>query len=339
MTSETLTPPPRQTANPSPPRPAVSVRRTCSIDVSWPDGTDGNRKFIGTARDYRTTTPGEPGEVLGNARFEARIDEEKTILSISANPEPAALGGLVGQRAGSHLRLQLRETMPELLEGGDPLYLPLDDLSGTALVSAFGFSQWDPEYARKFRERLSEAEFVNMMESRANVCWGLAEGNSGLRPDRNVDDVASAFAGDVRNEADPLGWHDLPDEDGPGFRRARRIDVWRDDAGMIRVHSSFQDSAKRQVGGRVAIHEYDVVLTIDPATGTITALEAVPHVLPFSECPGAIANAQRMVGKRIEDIRDEVLANLRKTEGCTHLNDALRALADVPLLARHLPSA
>ncbi len=335
MTTEALAPPPRDTANPSPAIRPNSVRRTCSIDVSWPDGVDNNRKFIGTSRDYRLSGQRGTGEVLGAARLEARIDAEKTILSISSDPEPANLRRLVGERAGSHLRLLLRETMPQLLETGDPLYLPLDDLSGTALVSAFGFSQWNPEYAAKFRERISAEEFDQLMQSRVNVCWGLAEGNSGLEP-HDIDEVAAADAGDLRNPDDPQGWHDLPEEDGPGFRRARRIDVWRDDAGNFRVSSSFQDSAKQRTGGRVAIHEYDVNVQVDSASGEILSLEAVPHVLPFSECPGAIHNAQRMVGKKIVDIRDEVLANLRKTEGCTHLNDALRALAEVPKLASQL---
>jgi hypothetical protein len=34
-----------------------------------------------------------------------------------------------------------------------------------------------------------------------------------------------------------------------------------------------------------------------------------------------------------------VLERLRGPLGCTHLNDMLRALADVPDLARHLPAA
>ena len=334
MATKTLSSPPRETANPTPPRPAHSVRRTSSIDVSWPDGVTSDRKFIGTSRDYRTDAAGEPGETLGEARFEARIDEDREILSIEAHPAPPEIKALVGERAGSHLRLMLRETMPQLLERGDPLYLPLDDLSGTALVSAFGFSQWNPEYAKKFRERISDDEFIHLMEQRKNVCWGLAEGNSGLDP-HTVDDVASADAGELRNDADPPGWHDLPDEDGPGFRRARRIDVWRD-GDILRVASSFQDSAKRRDAGRVAIHEYDLDLTVDSQTREILSLTATPHVLPFPECPGAVANTQLLVGKPIDEIRDEVLANLRKTAGCTHLNDALRALAEVPKLASYL---
>jgi hypothetical protein len=38
----------------------------------------------------------------------------------------------------------------------------------------------------------------------------------------------------------------------------------------------------------------------------------------------------------LADFRDAVLATLPGTLGCTHLNDVLRALADVPTLVAHL---
>ena len=38
-------------------------------------------------------------------------------------------------------------------------------------------------------------------------------------------------------------------------------------------------------------------------------------------------------------VREEVLVQFPRTAGCTHLNDMLRALADVPALARQLPAA
>jgi hypothetical protein len=41
----------------------------------------------------------------------------------------------------------------------------------------------------------------------------------------------------------------------------------------------------------------------------------------------------------VEDFRDSVLEVLPGTMGCTHLNDVLRALADVPALARHMEPA
>jgi hypothetical protein len=38
-------------------------------------------------------------------------------------------------------------------------------------------------------------------------------------------------------------------------------------------------------------------------------------------------------------LRHVVLERLARTKGCTHLNDALRALAEVPVLAERLATA
>lgn len=334
MDTMTLTPPPRSTANPAPARVAGSVRRTTSIDVSWPDGVEGQRLLIGAARDFWTPVAGEDGLTLAEARFEVRMTEDKTITAITADPAPEGLQRLVGARAGGHLRMLLREVMPDLAARAHPLYLVLDDLSGTALVSAFAWSQWFPDWAERLRQRLGAEQHAQLMAQRVNVCWGLAEGNSGVQPDGPPLDVASADAGDVRNPLDPQGWHALSDREGAGFRRARRIDVTRDEAaGVIRIDSAFQDSATRPEGGRVAIHEYNLRATADIATLEVLAMEPEARILPFFECPGAIHNTQRLVGRNLAEIRDEVLAQLRGPEGCTHLNDALRALADVPELA------
>jgi hypothetical protein len=263
--------------------------------------------------------------------------DDKTITAIAADPPAPGIETLVGERGGNHLRMALRERLHGLIARNDPLYLALDDISGTALVSAAAWSQWYPDHAERMREKMGEGTMAQMMEGRANICWGLQTGNSGMWPEGPPYPVADADAGDLVNPADPEGWHPLHDEDGPGFRRARRIDVWRDQsAGLLRVDSAFQDSAKLREGGRVAIHEYAVRLTADIATLEILTLEAIPYILPFSECPGAIANITRLVGRTLDTVRTEVLAQLRGPEGCTHLNDALRALADVPKLAEGL---
>lgn len=329
--------PPRQTANPAPARPANSVRRTSSIDVSWPDGEGQDRLFVGRVRDYLTPADGTGGRVLDAAEYRARLAEDKTINSIEADPQPAGLSALVGVRGGNHLRLFIKETMPELIASGMPLYLVLDDISGTALVSAFAWSQWHEDWAERFRERVGGEVFEQLMKQRVNICWGLQEGNSGTRREGPAGDVANADAGELLNPADPAGWHDLPENDGPGFRRARRIDVIRDDAaGVIRIDSAFQDSAKRKGLGRVAIHEYNLRAVADADTLEVLQLAAEPRILPFGECPGAIHNIQRLVGSRLPDIRETVLDELRGPAGCTHLNDALRALAEVPKLASYL---
>lgn len=337
MATATLPPPPRETANPAPVRSANSIRRTSSIDVCWPEGEDGDRLFVGRVRDYRTPAAGAPGAVIEEAEFRATLAQDKTITSIAATPAPARIDELVGVRGGNHLRLFIKETMPELVAQGAPIYLALDDISGTALVSAFAWSQWHDNWAERLRERMAAGEFERLMSERVNICWGLQEGNSGVSPGGPARNVAEADAGDVLNPADPQGWHALPEFDGPGFRRARRIDVTRDEAaGLIRIDSAFQDSAKRKDTGRVAIHEYLLSATVDLATGELLTLDPEARILPFSECPGAVHNTKRLIGSRIGDIRDEVLAQLRGPEGCTHLNDALRALAEVPKLAQYL---
>jgi hypothetical protein len=238
-------------------------------------------------------------------------------------------------RGGNHLRLFIKESMPSLIESGAPIYLALDDISGTALVSAFAASHWNGDFMDRMRSRISPEELARMMSDRVNVCWGLQEGNSGVSGEGPRRDVAGARAGDVRNPADPQGWHELHDPEGPHFRRARRIDVTRDGE-LIRIDAAFQDSVAIKAGGRGAIHEYNLAVTANAETLEILTLEPEARILPFSECPGAIHNARRLIGSRISDVRESVLAQLRGPEGCTHLNDALRALAEVPKLAGYL---
>lgn len=337
MATATQSLPPRSTANPAPVRQANSVRRTTSIDVSWPDGIDKPRLFVCRARDLKTSASGSSGEVIGQAEARAKLDGDKKILSITATPEPDKLQTVVGQRAGGHLRMFVRDTMPELLAAGAPLYLLLDDLSGSALVSNISWSMWDEDLMAVRRSNMSDAEFEHSMSNRTNVCWGLQEGSSGLKSRRTLEEVAAADAGELRNPDDPEGWHEFFPAEGPGFRRARRIEVRRDAvSGLLVVDSAFQDSAKTKEGGRIAIHEYLLTVTADPETLEVLSLEPEARILPFPECPGAIHNTQRLVGLSITDIRDEVLARLRGPEGCTHLNDAMRALAEVPLLASHI---
>ena len=337
MANTTIPKPPRFTANPAPARPAASVRRTSSIDVDWPDGAEGDRVLIGRARDYLTSPAGGSGRVLDAASMQATIDFDREIKAITAYPEPAKLGKLVGQRGGNHLRMVLREVMPELITTGAPLYLLLDDISGVALVSAWAWASWDPDWQATIRQRIPADQLEKMNKAREGVCWGLQPGNSGTQFERPPDGVGTADAGELRNPADPEGWHEFPAIDGPSFRRARRIDVSRDEeAGVIHIDAAFQDSAPRPGGGRSAIHEYRLRASVDAETQEILMLDPEARILPFWECPGAITNTERLIGARITDIREQVLAQLRGPEGCTHLNDALRALAEVPKLAGYL---
>lgn len=327
----TIPPPLRRTANPAPVRPAGSIRRTSSIDVAWPDGVTGSRVLHGRARDLLTGAAGGEGTVLAEASMEAALDPARTILSISAEPAPARLQELVGERGGGHLRLVMGEILPELIEQADPLYLLLDDISGISLISIWAWSLWHPEWLEAMRGANAAAD---MLAQQTDVCWGLQRGNSGLDPNRR-EHVGTAEGGELRNSADPSGWHHFPELGGVTMRRARRIDVWRED-GVIHIDSAFQDSAPRPDGTRAALHEYRLEATVDPKTLELLSLEPEPRVLPFGECPGAVANARALAGSALPAIRESVLNELRGPRGCTHLNDALRALADVPRLVESL---
>lgn len=327
----------RQTATPSPVRRLHALRRTCSLDVAWPEGFMGKRLIHGRVRDMLTGARLDDTNIVAQATMETALDNERIISAITAHPQHPHLHGVVGQKAGNHLRLFIRETMPELIAEGDPLYLPLDDLSGTSLVSNWGLVHWTGSWTGETRERISDEAVARMMADRVNVCWGLAEGNSGFQPGVGGHRHDMAPGGELRNPADPDGWHLFPEIAGPSFRRARRIELWRE-GDAIEVETSFQDSAPAPSGQRFALHEYSLRLSADAHDMTIRSLAATPHVLPFFECPGATANAQRLVGTPLGATRETVLANLRGTEGCTHLNDMLRALSDVPKLAEKLPS-
>lgn len=61
-------------------------------------------------------------------------------------------------------------------------------------------------------------------------------------------------------------------------------------------------------------------------------MNAEVRVLPWQECPGAIGSAARVTGMSLNEIRDRVRGEFVGTSTCTHLNDTVRALADLGAL-------
>jgi hypothetical protein len=299
-----------------------------TIDVQWPDGKDAPGLYSGACRDFLTGSSESGSRILAEATLKA-VCSNREIIQITATPTPHNLQDLVGVRAGGHLRKALSLAVPEEREAASPLYLLLDDLAGATLVSGWSFSQWpdaDPAYA---------ATSVPT-RSMAGVCIGFRPGSSALdadgrvRPSQNTARVVP-----LANPEDPVGWHDFADYQGINFRRARRIDVWQDGPTLI-VESHFQDSASAPDGGsRVAIHEYLVEARIDE-DGTLSKLTARPGTLPFPECRAAPVNLDSLIGTPASELRDIVLDKLSLTSGCTHLNDVIRSLAEVPRLAEYI---
>lgn len=255
---------------------------------------------------------------------------DRTIEDIRAVPDRPALERLIGARGGGRLRSLLASVLPD--DRDAPLYLLLDDLSGATLVGGFAFPQW-PAAKELLRANLRGRTMpLRRMEG---ICTGFQPGASSLNPDGTA-----RFSHDVRELApvqradDPMSWHEVPDVAGISMRRARRIDVCLGD--VIEIDSFFQDSATTPERGRVAVHEYVVRATADPRSQRLLSVTADPRVLPYRECPMAVANVSRMVGTPLADLRTAVLERLKGIDGCTHLNDVLRSLAEVPALVRPL---
>jgi len=326
----------RQSAGHAPLRRPGSIRRTTSIDSDWPEGYGKPWEMIGRARDLLTPLDaGVPPTVLDEAQFRIMASPVREILSIETVPEHPRVQELVGVRAGGASRVALGEKLGDLR--GRPLFQLLDDFAGASLVAGWIWSRWTDDWLAR-ASRSGVPSTAGRGGNLVNICTGFAEGASSLRPDGRPDnlDQSSAEVGPLEHPDDAAGWHAMPHQEGPQIRRARRIDLWRED-GLIKVDAGFQDSGSNPNGGRTAIHEYRVFAEIEGDSGRLEALQALPLILPFRECPGASVKATRMIGKPVGDFRAAVLETLPSTLGCTHLNDVLRALADVPRLADLLP--
>ena len=287
------------------------------------------------ARDLLTPEVGDPVE-LAEGRFRIRTSAVREILEISATPDHLRLAEMVGVRAGGASRQTLSAVLGDIR--GTPTFQLLDDFAGASLVAGWIWSRWIDDWQAAMRSKGTQATAGNKGRM-LNICTGFAEGASSLSESGGVshEQQSSTEVGPLCDPDDPIGWHEMPEQAGrPQARRARRIDIWRAE-GVIKVDAGFQDSGPNPGGTRTAIHEYRIYAEIDEASETLVSLQALPLILPFRECPGASVKASQMVGQNVAGFRQAVLDTLTGTLGCTHLNDVLRALADVPTLARLLP--
>ena len=189
----------------------------------------------------------------------------------------------------------------------------------------------DPEVAAA----LAAAYKPRRMEG---ICSGFQPGSGALDADGFVNrDVRQNVAPvpSLADPSDPEGWHRLDTPPDVAMRRARRIDVWEGDDQLV-VDAMFRDSCWQPDGVEVAVHEYHLEATLDATGELLTAVTAEPRVLPYAECPAAAPNVSRLAGTPVRTLRSQVLEQLQSSECCTHLNDALRALAELPALVAAL---
>jgi hypothetical protein len=322
---------PRGSVLSAPPRRAGSVRRTTTIDFTWPDGLAGDTVLDGRGRDLRTNGDGT-ATVLAGASLGMVTDPRRIIREIGSDPGLPRLRGLAGESAMPGYRRRLAGTGAAAAAGGTPLYQLLDDVPGATLVSGAAWQRWyDMDQYLELKADVTQRIMTD-------VCTGYSRGSSALNPDGTLRwRQERQPAVDLGAVTDDLGWHRHASPAGVTMRRARRIDVWVVGQ-VIHVDAFFQDSSTLPEGGRQSIHEYTLTAEADLGAGTLRAVNPVPRVLPYDECPLAVGHVAALAGLPLSELRGAVPERLRGPLGCTHLNDMLRALAAVPGLARQLPA-
>lgn len=303
----------------TPARKAGSARRTTTVEVSWPEGPDGRLRFDGIGRDLVTNTR-QAGVVTDHVELRVEIDPAERRVVALWSSEADNSSALIGRRLGREVRDAIERTMSSQLDRGAVVIQLLDDLVGAWIVSGVALTTWGvPAVGPPLLTVRGDRKQM------AGICLGFAPGSSGLARDGgyaeriNTPEVEAIEAID-----DPLAWHAAPYRTGMSMRRARRMDVFT--GSEIEIDSMFQDSSTTPSGARIGIHEYSVSARARPASSALTAIWATPRILPYRECPLAAPGIASLVGTRLPDLRDRVLNQLDGVKGCTHLNDAVRAL-------------
>ena len=316
----------------TPARTPGSVRRTTTIDMLRPDGLERPLVLVGRGQDIRTG-PGGELRVITEAGCRGVVDfvNSRKLTEFSSDPV-RPLGGLIGARVASGFRGLLDAADPVLAAEHNLLYLMLDDFPVAALVAghallaarAPGPALPPPDGRYRFT-----ADLCSGFVSGGTIMSGVAE--TGLAPA-----VTGPLAPPLVDPEDVGAWHPTAALPPQAMRRARRIDVRPgprpDDTAA--VDALFRDTYVLPDGTETVIHEYAVTAEVDTRTGTLTACRAVPHVLPWVECPAAAAGAGRLAGQPLAGLRRHVRDEFTGISTCTHLNDTLRALEDVPALLR-----
>lgn len=315
---------PRNPVAGTPPRPAGSVRRTTAVDQQWGD-VGRPQRATGSGRDLLTRTDGTT-EVLDEARLAVAITAEGTVADVDSDPCHQGLTELVGAPARAGFRARVAEALPDHRHRTTVLYQLLDDLPLAMLIGSYGVTREHPDWnlPPHAAQRLTD------------VCAGWVRGGTmlGALADTGTFPVPVGPSAPSLASADPLAWHDLPAMAPRSVRRVRRLDLIAGDPLTLQVY--FRDSHRGADGTVDVLHEYTLEAAVDPGSLEVRSSSARAHTLPWPECPGAVASAGRVVGRRVDELADLVAAEFVGTSTCTHLNDVLRSVAAVATLARVL---
>jgi hypothetical protein len=319
---------------PHDPRPALparranSIRRTTTIDTARPLGVLHDVLIDARGRDLLTLADGSATEIA-TANVTAHVGhEDRTLTTLNAGSD-LDVDNLIGFGVSSGFRDRLNAAYPEGKASHSARYQILDDFPTAFLVSGYAIGAAG-EQPKRSGARLQVPD----------LCAGFAVGATILTEEAETDRipvVTGPVASRLLDTNDALAFHQVAPMAAHGMRRLRCIDLWRDGS-LVAIENYFRDSHMSPEGIETVVHEYTVHAIFDPRTAMFVSSDAAVHTLPWLECPLAAASATRVSGLAAEGLRALVRAEFIGPSTCTHLNDTLRAMEDVPALAAQLPT-
>jgi hypothetical protein len=315
---------PQQPVQTWPPLHTGALRRTSTIDTH-PAGTGKSDAEL-RARDA-VARLGDTVDVLGQVRVRAHLTD-RVIDDIASNAYDRRLAQLVGNRVGPGFRAAVGKLLPGEVQRASLLHLLLDDWVGASLVSGYGLQH--TAITLGIEEKMPPGTADNM----AGICSGFAPDASLVAYTRRNGTIPSVH-GPVAPSLTPPGddgLHAVEPLQPHGMRRLRRLDLIPVDAESAGFDAHLRDSHVDGDGTETIVHEYTVAGSLDTSTRTITSVSADVRVLPWRECPGAIGSATRVEGMTLAELRGRIRGEFVGTSTCTHLNDTLRAIADLDAL-------
>ena len=320
-----------------------SVRRTSTIDTARPDGFGGDLVMTARARDLRTDADAA-SVVINQADLSLRVDgSNRHVLSIASSPALPGLDQVVGSPVGPGFRSRVNEACPGERAASTLLHLLLDDLPGAALVSGYSAQRAGAfdQPRRPEGDGVSRSGLARLMASQDDVCAGWVHEGTLMTTVRSTGEIpvsTGPSAPSLEVEDDPLAWHAMQPLPPHAMRRRRRLDVVAPDgSGEHRFDAHFRDSHMDQDGAEWVVHEYSATGAFDIVGRRVLDVVATAHVLPWMECPGAVASAERLSGMPVAELRTRVRREFTGTSTCTHLNDTLRSLGDLEVLVAQIP--
>jgi hypothetical protein len=312
------------------PRRLRSIRRTTSIDSSR--RADGAATDVDARARDLWTGPAGIARTLGEQRLSAVLDQRTAaILEVEAEPGRPGLDGLLGCPVGPGFRQATLDRLDDLVPGSLLAHL-LDDWTGAALVSGYAMQREWTEREGPAPPRVPPERFAQM----SDICAGWAASGSimvTLGRTGTVPTPLGPFIPSVEVGPDDLAWHAMPTLGTGSTRRRRRIDLWVVDDATLGFETHFRDSYAEDPDTQSAVHEYVVTGTVGRCDLVISSIYPQVRVLPWKECPSALASADRLVGTAVSALRPLVRREFKGTSTCTHLNDTLRSLQDIATLA------